>query len=335
MMRSILKARWAVAPMAGAAATFLSTKHGGSHCDSPARSIERPKPRAIMANPDEFAARLAQMVRDGPSQLLLIADFDYTLSPYYKPSGEQAHSCHGIVDASGHLGPDFRAKANALFQQFYPIEISPLLTHDEKEPHMIQWWERSHKLMIDYGFKKHYIDDGVAAADIALRDGFQPLFVSLAQAQVPTLIFSAGLADVIRAVLTKHWGAGFWTPNVHVISNVMHFNESVNLVGFQDKLIHCHNKNAEVIRDTPFWDECHSRRNVLLLGDSVGDIQMTHGLDEKLVLRVGFLNTHVEERLEEYLRLYDVVIVHDGTLHLAHLLVDLITNQKNEPSVVS
>ncbi|RHY29666.1 hypothetical protein DYB32_004974 [Aphanomyces invadans] len=200
------------------------------------------------------------MAADGPSQLLVIADFDYTLTPYYTPKGEHAHSCHGIISGSGFLGPEFQAKANALFQQFYPIEISPLLTHDEKEPHMIEWFV-IHPFLLVVHFKTHFAQVGA--------------------------------------------------------------------------LIHCHNKNTAVVRDTPFWDECHSRRNVVLLGDSIGDVNMTEGLDGKEVLRIGFLNTHIEERMAEYLSLYDVVIVNDGTLHFAHVVVDLITRPPSPPRSVA
>ncbi|KAF0699223.1 Aste57867_10188 [Aphanomyces stellatus] len=323
MFRSLARALPYGAPL-GLATYVASMDTTPARAESPTHGFERQAPRAIISNPDAFAAKLGRMVSDGPSQLLVIADFDYTLTPYYTPTGEHAHSCHGIVSGSGFLGPEFQAKANALFQQFYPIEISPNLTHDEKEPHMVEWWERSHKLMVDYGLQERHIKDAVADADITFRAGFQLLFASLAQAQVPTLIFSAGLADVIRAVMDKEWGAAFWTPNVHVISNVMEFNDKGRLVRFQDKLIHCHNKNTAVVRDTPFWDECHSRRNVILLGDSVGDVNMTEGLDGKEVLRVGFLNTHIDERMAQYLDLYDVVIINDGTLHFAHRLVDLV-----------
>ncbi|RHY45939.1 hypothetical protein DYB34_010790, partial [Aphanomyces astaci] len=225
MLRSLVRGPAASLFPAAAMASYYATSHGNATTrnESSVGFVRQPA-RAIIANPDAFAAKLGRMAADGPSQLLVIADFDYTLTPYHTPTGEHAHSCHGIISGSGFLGHEFQAKANALFQQFYPIEISPLLTQDEKEPHMVQWWERSHKIMVDYGLHAHHIKDAVANADITFRDGFQPLFASLAKANVPTLIFSAGLADVIQAVMNKNWGASFWTPNVHVISNVMEFD---------------------------------------------------------------------------------------------------------------
>ncbi|KAF0739303.1 hypothetical protein AaE_008809 [Aphanomyces astaci] len=213
MLRSLVRGPAASLFPAAAMASYYATSHGNATTrnESSVGFVRQPA-RAIIANPatyscntvhilDAFAAKLGRMAADGPSQLLVIADFDYTLTPYHTPTGEHAHSCHGIISGSGFLGHEFQAKANALFQQFYPIEISPLLTQDEKEPHMVQWWERSHKIMVDYGLHAHHIKDAVANADITFRDGFQPLFASLAKANVPTLIFSAGLAGTTICVL--------------------------------------------------------------------------------------------------------------------------------------
>jgi cytosolic 5'-nucleotidase 3 len=67
------------------------------------------------------------------------------------------------------------------------------------------------------------------------------------------------------------------------------------------------------------------RRNILLLGDSLGDADMSNGLDvrDDQILRVGFLNENVNERLDHYLRRFDVVLTHDSSL----LTVELMLHQ--------
>ncbi|OQR99855.1 pyrimidine 5'-nucleotidase (UMPH-1)-like protein [Achlya hypogyna] len=285
-------------------------------------------PRAIIANPDVFAAKLHKMVQEGPEKLLLIADFDFTLTPYFNKDGQRGHSCHGMLSSSRVLSPEFFAKSNALFQKFYPIEISPILAHDEKEPHMIEWWTTEHQLFVDHNMHRHHVHAAVAKSDIEFRTGFTELFADLAKLNVPTLIFSAGLADVIHTVLQKLFGDAIFTPNLHIVSNVMKFEEpSGKLIGFEDPLIHCHNKNATVLTTSPFWKECEERHNVILLGDSVGDAQMAHGLPVHNIIKVGFLNTNQEERLAEYLTIFDVVIINDGTLSLPHTLVRAIAGK--------
>jgi len=88
---------------------------------------------------DTLHEKLQQMVQDGPRKLLVIADFDHTLTTYRLSDGEPTQSCHGIMGNSHLMHPDFRREMMELFLHYYPIEVSPALTHDEKEPYMIEW----------------------------------------------------------------------------------------------------------------------------------------------------------------------------------------------------
>uniref|UniRef100_K3X1Q3 5'-nucleotidase n=1 Tax=Globisporangium ultimum (strain ATCC 200006 / CBS 805.95 / DAOM BR144) TaxID=431595 RepID=K3X1Q3_GLOUD len=193
---------------------------------------------------------------------------------------------------------------------------------------VLRRWTKAHDLLIEYKLTKQQIVDAVAQSDLTFRAGFHELFGLLTRANVPVLIFSAGLYDVIHAVLEKEYKAlsneestaAPATPsNLHVVSNMMHFDEATGAItGFDGKLIHSFNKNASVVLDTPFWKQCQleQRRNILLLGDSRSDFKMANGLDfhDDEILRVGFLNTHVDDALDEYLTAYDVVLTHDASL---------------------
>lgn len=96
-------------------------------------------------------------------------------------------------------------------------------------------WTKEHDAIIKHKLNRQSILDAVQENDIAFREGFHDIFAVLAQQNVPTLIFSAGLYDVIHAVLDKEYAetpAQTLTPNVHVISNMMHFDENGTVVGF-------------------------------------------------------------------------------------------------------
>ena len=54
---------------------------------------------------------------------------------------------------------------------------------------------------------------------------------------------------------------------------------------------------------------------------------MATGLHVKDIIRIGYLNIHADERMEEYLSLYDIVIINDGSLSTAQMLVDLISGR--------
>lgn len=195
-------------------------------------------------------------------------------------------------------------------------------------------WTRAHDLLIEYKLTKEQILEAVAQSDLAFRPGFHEIFRLLTQANVPVLIFSAGLYDVIHAVLEKEYASSSdektTPPNVHVVSNMMKFDAKGTITAFDGKLIHCFNKNASVLLDTPFWKQCQmeKRHNILLLGDSRGDVNMANGLEFKddEIIRIGFLNTHVEDALDEYLAAYDVVLTHDASLLAVELLLHQLKN---------
>ncbi|KAG6622906.1 HAD hydrolase, family IE [Phytophthora cinnamomi] len=309
---------------------------------------QRRAPRMVIGDPDAFARKMQKFTRDGPDQLLVIADFDHTLTPYYKPRSDptaplqQENSSHGLLMTSRVLQPQVCAGEQELFARFYPVEMSPTLSAEEKLPFMEQWWNSAHALLVEYKLTKAQVQEAVALGSLSFRQGFHPLLKLLHDQQVPTLVFSAGLYDVIHAALEQEFaaerkrngeagggedGQAFTPSNVHVVSNMMRFDSQGVIEGFDRALIHSLNKSARVLLDSPFWQSCEleKRCNVLLLGDSRGDVHMAEGLEADEIIRVGFLNVHVDEALDEYLELYDVVFTHDASLVPLQMLLEQMT----------
>lgn len=96
-----------------------------------------------------------------------------------------------------------------------------------------------------------------------------------------------------------------------------------------EQLVHSLNKNASALTGTAFWQQCQleKRHNILLLGDSLGDANMANGLEfrEDEIVRIGFLNADVKEKLETYLERFDVVLTDDSSLLPVELLMHQIT----------
>ena len=74
------------------------------------------------------------------------------------------------------------------------------------------------------------------------------------------------------------------------------------------------------------------RENQILLGDSIGDRTMCDGgARPSTLLKVGFLNDHVEEKLELYRRTFDVVVTGDGSMEWVEELVrETIKSEQEE-----
>lgn len=70
----------------------------------------------------------------------------------------------------------------------------------------------------------------------------------------------------------------------------MEFDDRERLIGFRGPLIHTFNKNSSVI-PTACIEELSHRKNVILLGDSIGDVSMAEGVQRcGNLLKIGFLN---------------------------------------------
>lgn len=155
---------------------------------------------------------MKKFTQDGPEQLLVIADFDRTLTPYYKQRSdpkqplEQENSSHGLLMSSSVLSPEVAVSHQELFARYYPV-ISSTLSAEEKFPFMAQWWESTHSLLVEYKLTKTQVKRAVASGSLDFRQGFHSLFKLLHDQQVPTLVFSAGLYDVIHAALEKEFAA--------------------------------------------------------------------------------------------------------------------------------
>jgi len=159
----------------------------------------------------------------------------------------------------------------------------------------------------------------VAESNMALRRGAREFLHELAAANVPVLIFSAGIADVIIEFLRQQ---NILLPNIHVVSNRMKFDENGVLIGFQGELIHTLNKNATTLRNSPErWAHDAVRSNVLVMGDNLGDVHMSDGLEVQERLAIGFLNDKVTENLAAYRATFDAVILNDGSMELPRQLV--------------
>ncbi|GMT08032.1 hypothetical protein PENTCL1PPCAC_30206, partial [Pristionchus entomophagus] len=64
--------------------------------------------------------------------------------------------------------------------------------------------------------------------------------------------------------------------NMHLISNIMAYDDKNAVSGFREPLIHTFNKNGA---EEHFYEEMRQRDNVILKGDSMGDLHMDVGVE--------------------------------------------------------
>ncbi|KAF5403347.1 Cytosolic 5' nucleotidase III [Paragonimus heterotremus] len=260
--------------------------------------------------------KLETLVASGSDSLQVVSDFDRTMSKY-RHNDHLTPTCHGIFEMDPELTEGAKTTLTNLRNKYYPVEVDPYLSDAAKIPQMLEWWRLSHDTIVSCGLHRDALAKTVRDCGVVLRDKLQDFTELLYKHQIPVLIFSAGLGDVIELLLENF---SMCTENVRVVSNFMEFNEEGLLVGFKDPIIHSFNKTAASIISGDRARIASQRPCVLLLGDSTGDIHMADGatVDDPngisgTVLRIGFLNESIETNLEKYKTIYDIVLVNDET----------------------
>lgn len=131
-------------------------------------------------------------------KLQVVADFDMTLTAFKLPDGSRGMSTHGILERSGYFGDSFTTRAKEIFNKYYPIEVDPNIDAKTKWAAMSEWWETTHALIIAQGVQKQDIVNCVRGGQFAFRDGVKELLDTLNDQDVPVLVFSAGIYNVLE-----------------------------------------------------------------------------------------------------------------------------------------
>ena len=264
--------------------------------------------------------KLRKIIEGGLSQLQFIVDFDYTLTRAHK-NGTPVDCSWAVLENFKKLGEDYTAKTNALRAKYHPIELDLTISNEEKIPHMVEWYRNANMLLTEAGVHKDWFPDMISQSNCEFRDDTDKMMSALEEDKVPCLILSAGLGDLILEIL-KHFRVDH--PNVKVVSNFCKYNDEGLIVGLKEPMIHMYNKSESSVHDP----ELEARHNVVLLGDSLGDLHMADGVQKlNVVLSIGFLNKKIEENLPLYKEKFDVVLVDDQTMDFPMALLDAVKTQ--------
>lgn len=116
----------------------------------------------------------------------------------------------------------------------------------------MEWYTKSHGLLIEQALPKAKLKEIVEESDIMLKEGYENFFDKLQQYNIPVFIFSAGIGDVLEEVIRQ---AGVYYPNVKVVSNFMDFDDNGLLRGFKGELIHVFNKHDGSLKNTEYFNQ--------------------------------------------------------------------------------
>jgi len=286
------------------------------------------QPRVKVANLDSVGEKLKKIIDEGPDRLQFIVDFDYTLSRAHK-DGKPVDCSWGVLENYRELPSDYHKKVKSVKDKYYPVEIDPSISLEKKIPIMKEWYKEANGLLAESGAHRSWFPKMVQESDCELRDDTALMLNRLNQANIPVLVLSAGLGDLIHEIMT-HFGV--LHDNTFLVSNFLDYTQDGMVTGLKnpEEVIHMYNKAESMLKRSD-CDQFSNRKNVVLLGDSLGDLKMAGGVkNPDTVLTIGFLNKNIEESLQTYKDSFDIVLIDDQTMDFPNALVTDVLNNKRD-----
>ena len=270
----------------------------------------------------------------GIENMLIVTDFDGTLTRGYRDNGSRA-SLISVLREEDFLSKDYQTQAQALFSKYHPIEIDPSISDKSKKITMKRWWSEHFELLAKSGIDKAIVEQiGKDDKLLCLREGVNEFFNLQKQNNVATLVFSSsGIGDVIEIYLNN---ADQLNKDLHLIYSPWKYDNEGRFIGIKGSIVHCMNKGVDVLKDTSSYDKYKDSQNILLVGDSLSDVNMVEGFDYDNIIKVGYFNlklnsnSSVCEREKydilknKYYDAFDLVIEGDGDMNRVNDLIKRI-----------
>jgi len=264
------------------------------------RPISCPISGAVVTpDPNKWDAKVKEVLAAGKDDTFFILDFDRTMTQCFLETGERAADGHDILASVPTVSKGCKRMLEVLMDKYYPIETDPKLSFDEKSNHMTEWYSLVNELLGQQNLTKDDVAKAVEGCkDFRLRPGVGELFQLAHCANIPIVVLSAGIGniieEVIRQCIPKPSGeTGEAWENVRVFSNTLLWDDKGNFKQFSEPVMHPFNKS---LTDAPqdLHDFIKGRGTCILAGDGLGDLTMAVGHPATRVLKLGFLNERID-----------------------------------------
>lgn len=172
---------------------------------------------------------------------------------------------------------------------------------------------------------RHLIPRMVRETQMVPRPGALNMLARLHALDVPVLIVSAGLSEVIEEFLRQHDAL---TENVTVCSNRLNYGaDSAPQSVSPTPPITSFTKDTAYRASSAFFRQHQQRTTLIVIGDSCSDVDSATNVPHKHSVSIGFLNGKElhNESATKHLQTYDALVLgNDGSLGAVDELIDEI-----------
>lgn len=232
--------------------------------------------------------------------IFIVLDFDRTITSF-----ESLDSW----DASGkELDKEFKDRQNELYKYYRPIEIDYTITSEEKEVYMEEWYNKCINLYYEHHLTKEKLEKSIKDSKLIFRKGAREFLKKANQNQIPLIILSAGIGNVIEHFLKMN---DCYFENMYIIGNFIKFDKDGNMKKFNDNVIHTGNKKIRGHLSKEFQEKIKQKEYGILVGDLIEDKNMVAKDKLQNVITIGLLQD--DRNLEFYKENFDIVLNDEDT----------------------
>lgn len=216
-----------------------------------------------------------------PNNLIIASDFDKTFTI------GSAFTSWSMLARSWLVWDDYAAERDALHAKYYPYEIDPSLSLEQKKPLIREWWLGHLSLLLKYQITKSQVDQVVLnPIFFQFRPWVKDFFESTKKLWIPVIIVSAWIWNFIEQMLEINW---IDMSNVSIEANFLTYDEN-GIINWIDKehVIHVCNKDDHILKDKSqqlIW----SRTDLIVMWDGFHDTKIADLFDYDNLLRIWFL----------------------------------------------
>ena len=230
--------------------------------------------------------------------LWVISDFDRTFTRWW---GETAF---GVFESCPSIPDELKQAQLDNYMKYRKIEVDLLMNPDERNQHMRDWFHAGMDALGKYLTQERF-EDAVSYGqkNIHLREWMRDFALRMNELDVPFILNSAGISDIIRWVLEHNW-----VPYTGVHWNSFRFDEQGKFSGLNNLPVHIDDKNWEALPQD-LVEIFSQKTHFLVLWDAVWDIKM--GPSDRSTFNVWFLVWEQKRDEQRFRDVFDHVIESD------------------------
>ena len=230
--------------------------------------------------------------------IYIVLDFDRTITSF---DSEDSWDACGEM-----LSEEFKKKLIKYYAYYGAIEVDYQIDRKQKEEYMLEWYKKCMELYYEYNLTKQNLEEAIAKSKLIFRKGVKEFLKYTSQNNIPVIILSAGIGNVIKGFLKNN---NCLFDNIYIVSNFIEFDEKGNMKRFEGELIHSLNKTVKNHLPEDIQNTIKNKDYGVLVGDLIDDKKMAEGEESNNILTIGLLGK--EDNLQIYNQNFDIVLTRE------------------------